>query len=103
MSEFIEGPWEVTYELQKDGTIEAFEIKASWAKYPFLSACSCCNGTHIDEPSVATAILIGAAPDLFEAAIAALEEMRNTTSPRNSFTDAVDALDAAITKARGES
>ena len=33
---------------------------------------------------------------LREAAAAALREMCNTVAPRNSFTDAVDALDAAL-------
>ncbi|HXI47170.1 MAG TPA: hypothetical protein VNH39_01185 [Steroidobacteraceae bacterium] len=46
--------------------------------------------------------LIAAAPELYEAAVRALEEMCHTTAPRSSFTDAVDTLDAAITKARGE-
>ena len=44
------------------------------------------------------------APDyygLLHAAKHALEEMRHTVAPRNSFTDAVDELDAAITKAEG--
>lgn len=36
--------------------------------------------------------------DLFTAARLALEEMRHTVAPRNSFTDAVDALDAAISE-----
>jgi hypothetical protein len=37
--------------------------------------------------------------DLLEACKTALHEMRNTVAPRDSFTDAVDQLDAAITKA----
>ena len=37
--------------------------------------------------------------DLLRAAKRALDEMCKTTAPRNSFTDAVDALDAAISKA----
>lgn len=36
---------------------------------------------------------------LLAAAKTALQEMCNTVAPRNSFTDAVDALDAAISKA----
>jgi hypothetical protein len=36
---------------------------------------------------------------LLAAARLALEEMRHTVAPRNSFTDAVDALDRAITAA----
>jgi len=51
----------------------------------------------------ANARLIAAAPDLLGAAKLALHEMCNTVAPRNSFTDAVDALDAAITKAEGTS
>lgn len=35
---------------------------------------------------------------IFDAAKTALGEMCNTDAPRNSFTDAVDALDAAITR-----
>jgi len=50
---------------------------------------------------VANIALFMAAPDLLEAAIKALDEMCRTNSPRNSFTDAVDLLDAAITKAEG--
>ena len=49
---------------------------------------------------VANAYLMAAAPDLLEAAALALREMRNTTSPGASFMAAVDALDAAITKAK---
>jgi hypothetical protein len=37
--------------------------------------------------------------NLLAAARLALNEMCNTVAPRNSFTDAVDALDAAITGA----
>lgn len=40
-----------------------------------------------------------ALPDLLAAAKLALEEMRHTIAPRSAFTDAVDALDAAIAKA----
>jgi hypothetical protein len=43
--------------------------------------------------------LIASAPDLLEAAKKALAEMSLTSAPRNSFTDAVDALDEAIAKA----
>lgn len=35
---------------------------------------------------------------LREAAMRALHEMRHTAAPRDSFTDAVDALDAALTE-----
>jgi hypothetical protein len=38
-------------------------------------------------------------PALLEAARAALHEMRHTVAPRDEFTDAVDLLDAAISKA----
>ncbi len=37
--------------------------------------------------------------ELLEATKHALEEMRHTTAPRNSFTDVVDELDAVIAKA----
>lgn len=37
---------------------------------------------------------------LREAGEAALEEMCNTTAPRDSFTEAVDALDAALSAGR---
>jgi len=40
--------------------------------------------------------------ELLAAARLALAEMVTTVAPRNSFTDAVDALDAAITKAEAE-
>lgn len=45
-----------------------------------------------------------AAKPLIYAAEKALHEMCHTNSPRESFTDAVDALDAAITaiRARGD-
>lgn len=39
---------------------------------------------------------------LLSAAKIALDEMRHTIAPRDSFTDAVDALDAAIAAQRGE-
>ncbi len=55
-----------------------------------------------DDVCDANARLIAAAPELYEAAARALEEMCRTTAPRTSFTDAVDALDAALSKARGE-
>ena len=45
--------------------------------------------------------LIAAAPEMLEAAQLALHEMCNTTAPRNSFTDAVEALADAIAKATG--
>lgn len=53
------------------------------------------------EDSLSDARLIAAAPDLLAAAKKALDEMCRTIAPRNSFTDAVDLLDAAITKAEG--
>lgn len=40
--------------------------------------------------------------ELLEAAQVALNEMTHTVAPRDSFTNAVDALDAAIAKATGE-
>ena len=43
------------------------------------------------------------AVELLEAATTALHEMRHTTATRDSFTNAVDALDLAIARARGES
>lgn len=46
--------------------------------------------------------LLATAPDLLAAAAVALSEMCRTVAPSNSFTDAVDALDAAITKAKGK-
>lgn len=49
------------------------------------------------------AALFAASGDLLAACKAALEEMRHTIAPRNSFTDAVDTLDAAIAKAEGHS
>lgn len=52
-----------------------------------------------NERQLADAMLRAAAPELLEAARLAWQEMCHTTSPRNSFTDALDALDAAITKA----
>ncbi len=54
---------------------------------------------QVDTEAEANAHLISAAPDLLAAAKAALREMRNTVAPRASFTEAVDALDAAISKA----
>ena len=54
-------------------------------------------------PVEANARLIAAAPDLLAAARLALEEMVQTVATRNSFTDAVDALDAALAKAEGRS
>lgn len=48
----------------------------------------------------ANARLIAALPQLLNAARFALQEMRTTIAPRNTFTEAVDALDDAITKAR---
>jgi hypothetical protein len=47
----------------------------------------------------ANARLMATAPDLLAAARFALEEMRHVDAPRQSFTAAVEALDAAITKA----
>lgn len=44
-----------------------------------------------------------AAKPLIDAAEKALHEMCHTNSPRESFTDAVDALDAAITAIRARS
>jgi hypothetical protein len=55
-----------------------------------------------DLPPIPLGKLIAAAPDLLEAAKKALAEMSLTSAPRNSFTDAVDALDEAIAKATQE-
>jgi hypothetical protein len=41
-------------------------------------------------------------PDLLAVLKLALHEMRHTVAPRSSFTDAVDAIDAAISRAEGE-
>ena len=54
------------------------------------------------EQRLANARLIAAAPDLLKAAQDALYEMRHMIAPSNRFTDVVDALDAAIAKATGE-
>jgi hypothetical protein len=57
-----------------------------------------------DEQPSADAVLISAVPDLLKAAQAALAEMvraTRATAQRDSFTDAVDLLDAAITNATG--
>ena len=53
-------------------------------------------------PGEANAALIASAPALLEAAKKALAEMSLMSAPRNSFTDAVDALDEAIAKATQE-
>jgi hypothetical protein len=55
----------------------------------------------VAEDDRADLVLIAAAPELLKAAQEALHEMCNTFAPRDSFTDAVDALDAAILKATG--
>lgn len=47
------------------------------------------------------AVQLAAAPTLLAACKLALHEMRHTVAPRDSFTDAVDALDAAIARAEG--
>jgi hypothetical protein len=54
----------------------------------------------LDHPD---ANLIAAAPELLAACKAALLQMCLTNSPCNAFTDAVDALDAAIAKAEARS
>lgn len=56
----------------------------------------------IEEEQQANILLLKSAPDLLAAAETAIYEMRHTVAPRNSFTEAVDLLDAAISKARGE-
>lgn len=54
-----------------------------------------------DDEAKANASLYASAPELLSAAKLALDEMCRTAGPRNSFTDAVDLLDAAISKAEG--
>lgn len=61
---------------------------------------------YIDQIQAAAgraAALMNAAPELLAACKAALLQMCLTNSPCNAFTDAVDALDAAIAKAEGRS
>ena len=58
---------------------------------------------YTEEENLANARLIAAAPDLLEAAKLAWHEMRRTIAPRNSFTGALDKLDATIAKVEGRS
>jgi hypothetical protein len=90
------GPWRVRMNWQ--GTFNGSSIWSGGVRV-------CTLPLKADKPydqKVADAALIAAGPDLLKAAQATLYEMRHTTAPRDSFTDAVDALDAAITKALGE-
>lgn len=101
MSKHTPGPWLIDTE---DRDICVQLPNGEWLNVATIG-CMDHNGTKywFGPESWANACLLRSAPDLLEAAIAALEEMRHTNAPRNSFTDAVDALDAAISKARGES
>lgn len=101
MSKHTPGPWLVTggsfvYALNSYGT------NSFWTNIYGGSQGGYKSPATPNEEIEANANLIAAAPDLLEAAILALDEMCNTSAPRSSFTDAVDALDAAIARAKGE-
>jgi len=85
-----------------DGSTMEFTIQSDARYLPVILAEGIFPEDSERAEAEANARLIAAAPELYEAAVRALEEMCHTTAPRSSFTDAVDTLDAAITKARGE-
>jgi hypothetical protein len=84
----------------QDGSFEVWSLAPEFADRFII--CSRNPIEHRAQESRANAALIGAASVLLAAAEAALAEMVNTIAPRNSFTDVVDLLDAAIAKAKGE-
>lgn len=84
------GPWNL------DDGLRTVEGRDAWGNWRTI--CSPVRGGSPEEADF-NARLIAAAPDLLAAAKAAIHEMCRTTAPRTSFTDTVDMLDAAITKA----
>jgi len=78
-----EGAWG---DVKEDG--DHYAIATIWA-----------DTDELEVEAKANARLIAAAPDLLAACRAALSQMCNTVAPSTSFTDVVDMLDAAISKA----
>lgn len=87
MNDHTYGPWQ----LDEDGDIES--------SCHTLIAITMKHGFTTDEEPKANAKLIASAPELLDAARAALKEMSCTAAPRPSFTAAIDALSEVIAKA----
>lgn len=94
---YTPGPWTIK---RSPGGRKVHISGGHWFK--FARVWVSVMGETSDE-GLANAGLIVAAPDLLEAAKLALDEMQRTIATRDAFTDAVDALDAAIAKAEGRS
>lgn len=90
MSALSPGPWRLTQ-----------EGKVLDARDKTVANCAVMRADHAVPRAEreANVLAIAALPELLTAARAALDEMCHTTAPRSSFTEAVDALDAALAKA----
>lgn len=97
MSDHTPGPWE----WWTSNSWRRLRHSERGVSTNILMPMVCRDGQPDIDVSAADMKLIAASPDLLAAARAALNEMVNTVAQRNSFTDAVDLLDAAITKASG--
>lgn len=95
------GPWTYSLETQSDGSAENFSVESNGIS--FLGACSCCNGTHIDENAEANAWLIVAAPELLAALREAEETFRviGEEGPSLTALELADKYAALIAKATG--
>lgn len=97
MSGYTKGPWKASFEIQTDGSVEAFHVTDSCGD-SLLGACSCCNGTYVQGDGKANATLIAAAPDLLEA----LEDLVRHQEVLGRHNTIIDKARSAIAKARGE-
>lgn len=89
--------WTCTYQVQSDGSVEAFRLEDSEGN-SLLGACSCCNGTYIAQDGESNARIITAAPELVEA----IEYLILATKPMSEQQkECWKSLEAAIAKARG--
>lgn len=107
MNGYTKGPWKASFEIQSDGSVEAFHITDSCGD-SLLGACSCCNGTYVQGDGKANANLIAAAPDLLEAAEKVIEMNRQHSEDQYGDPEKAEGwacvviLRAAIAKSRGE-